>query len=174
MALGVLSYPQLRADDYERIQKFRKANDELYCTVAEPHFPFVFPVSGIDQKAFIAEIESKSRGMKAIDFEIKCATINKDAVLDYFHLLLVPDEGYSKMVRLHDKLYADKLFNDLRLDIDYIPHIGIANSQDPLKVKSWVDEWNKKDFIIKGKITTLTIVDYTDNILTDLQEIKLI
>jgi hypothetical protein len=126
------------------------------------------------REEFVDEILRKSEGIKKIDFEIKCATVNKDSVLDYYHLLLVPDKGYSRIVKLHDRLYSDKLFNHLRLDIDFIPHIGIANSKDPYEVKNWADTWNKNDFSINGSIESLTVVDYSNNILTDLEEVELI
>lgn len=173
MALGVGAYPKLKNVDYKIIQDFRREHDELYYSVAKPHFAFVFPIEEINQKLFINEIHEKSKGIKPIAFEIKCTTVNKDIFLDYYHLLLVPDQGYSKVVKLHDRLYSDKLFRFLRLDIDFIPHIGIANSQDKFEVKKWADNWNQKDFSIKGIVDSLTIVDFTNNILTDLEEIKL-
>ncbi len=173
MAYGICSYPVLSDADYNLIQDFRKEYDELYYSVVEPHFSFVFPVFDITKEQFLAEARNKSKAWPKIDFEIKCATVNKDAVLDYFHLLLVPDKGYSDIVKLHDHLYSDIFFENLRLDIDFIPHIGIANSTDKYKVKKWADNWNKTFFSIKGTITTLTVVDYTDNVLTDLEKIHL-
>lgn len=173
MANGVCAYPRLKKSDYKIIQDFRKENDELYYLIAEPHIAFVFPIDKIEKDQFISEIFDKSKGVKQIDFEIKCVTVNKDAFLDYYHLLLVPDKGYSKIVKLHDKLYSDILFNHLRLDIDFIPHMGIANSKDKYKVKNWADNWNYKEFTINGLIDSLTVVDYTNNILTDLDKIKL-
>lgn len=134
MALAVCAYPELKNEDCAAIQNFRKEHDGYY-SIVEPHFSFVFPVEGIEQSEFIEEIEQKSDGVEKIDFEIQCATVNKDAVLDIYHLLLVPDKGYSNIVKLHDKLYSDKLFNHLRLDIDFIPHMGIANSLDKYEVK---------------------------------------
>ena len=173
MALGVCAYPKISLIDYEIIQDFRIKNDELYYLLAEPHFSFVFPIENFEKDRFINEIIDKSNGVMPIDFEIKCVTVNKDAVLDYYHLLLVPDKGYSRIVKLHDKLYSDILFEYLRLDIDFIPHVGIANSQDKYKVKKWADSWNKKEFTIKGTADCLTIVDYANNVLTDLEKVKL-
>jgi hypothetical protein len=173
MAFAVCSYPKLNARDYKLIQDFRKENDELYYQVAEPHFGFVFPISQIQREHFIREVHEKSNGIKKIEFEIRCATINKDAFIDYFHLLLVPDKGYSDIIKVHDKFYSDVFFEFLRLDIDFIPHMGIANSKDKYKVKNMVDKWNKNDFSIKGIIDSLTIIDYTENVLTNLEEIKL-
>ena len=175
MAFGVCSYPILEDRDLNFIQDFRKENDELYYSVAKPHFAFVFPIEDDEFKKdhFVDEICDKTRGVEQIDFEIGCATINKDFFLDYYHLLLVPDKGFSKIVKLHDKLYSNLLFSFLRLDIDFIPHIGVANSRDKFEVKKWVDQWNQNEFSIKGTIDALTVVDYSNNVLTDLEKIEL-
>jgi len=173
MALGVCAYPKLKTKEYRLIQDFRKENDQLYYSLAEPHFSFVFLIEDIDKDQFMNEIYDKSNKVESIDFEIKCTVVNKDASLDYYHLLLVPDRGFSEIVKLHDRLYSELLFKHLRLDIDFIPHMGIANSKDKFKVKKWADDWNRNNFSIDGTIDSLTIVDYTNNVLTDLETIQL-
>lgn len=174
MAYAVLSYPQLKNADYTFIQEFRKKFDALYYTVIEPHFSFVFPINEIEENTFVAEIRNKSAGVASFDFEIKCAVVNKDAVSELYHLLLVPEKGYSRVVKLHDKLYSGLLFRHLRLDIDFIPHVAIANSKDKYEVKSWADDWNRQDFSIKGRVDSITIIEYSNHIITDIEKIDLI
>ena len=171
MAYGVLAYPQLKNTDYTFIQEFRKKYDALYYTVIEPHFSFVFPIDEIEEDAFIAEIRDKSAGVASFNFEIKCAVVNKDAVSEIYHLLLVPEKGYSRVVKLHDKLYSGLLFPHLRLDIDFIPHVAIANSKDKYEVKSWADNWNREEFSIKGRVNSITIIEYSNSNLTDIEKI---
>jgi len=175
MALGVCAYPKLKDKDFKTIQDFRKENDELYYSIAKPHIAFVFPIDNkeISQEQFVKEIYHHTKNVESIEFEMKCTTVNKDAFLPYYHLLLVPDKGYHKIVKLHDKLYSNLLFPYLRLDIDFIPHLGIANAKDKFEVKKWADQWNKKEFSINGMIHSLTIVDYSMNILTDIEQINL-
>lgn len=171
MAYGVLAYPQLKNTDYTFIQEFRKKYDALYYSVIEPHFSFVFPVDEIGKDAFVTEIRDKSAGVASFNFEIKCAVVNKDAVSEIYHLLLVPEKGYSRVVKLHDKLYSGLLFPHLRLDIDFIPHVAIANSKDKYEVKSWADNWNREEFSIKGRVNSITIIEYSNSILTDIEKI---
>ncbi|MBT8287538.1 MAG: 2'-5' RNA ligase family protein [Bacteroidia bacterium] len=173
MAFGVLAYPKISHQDYEFIQDFRKQNDELYYEVVDPHFAFVFPTDTLNETDFVQEIVEKTKGFEPINFEIRCTSINKDSFIDYFHLLLIPDQGHSDIIKLHDKLYSGQLFNDLRLDIDFIPHMGIANSKDKFEVKNWVDQWNANDFIIKGRIDTLTVIEYDGQNLKDIISIDL-
>jgi hypothetical protein len=173
MSFGVLAYPKISRVDLTFIQDFRKENDELYFDLVLPHFAFVFPMDSVEKTQFLKETTAKATGFKAIQFEIKCTTVNKDSFLDYYHLLLVPDQGYSDVLKLHDCLYSDLFFDELRLDIDFIPHIGIANSKDPYRVKKWADDWNRKDFSISGVINKLTVIEYDGKTLNDIKDIEL-
>ncbi|MGC8771725.1 MAG: 2'-5' RNA ligase family protein [Brevinematia bacterium] len=174
MAYLVLAYPELSKKDYELIQDFRRENDELYYKVVEPHFTIVFPVFDITEKDFITEVREKIKGVKSFSFSLRCATINKDAFSNYYHVFLVPDEGYSNIVKIHDRLYSGLLKDNHRLDVDFIPHIGIANSVDKYKCKRLVDYWNSKEFEINGTISKITIIKYENNIVTNIEDIRLI
>jgi hypothetical protein len=163
MAFLVLAYPVLALVDFERIQNFRRDNDELFVKVVEPHFTIVFPVSNLSQEELVREVKDKTKNVTKFRFVIRCSTINKDSFREYYHAFLVPDEGYSKIVKLHDKLYSEKLKNELRLDIDFIPHIGIGNSKDKHLCKKMVDQWNDEDFSLSGEISHLTVVKLQQN-----------
>lgn len=173
MAYLVIAYPKLTSEYFDQIQNFREYNDELYFKMVQLHFTIVFPVLDISQEEFISEVKSKSAGLTIINFVIRCAIINKDSLSDYFHAFLVPDEGFSRIVKLHDKLYSEKLNGNLRLDIAFIPHINIGNSKDKNLCKKMVDKWNEKEFLISGAISKLTIAKYEKEILTNIAEIEL-
>ena len=173
MALGVLSYPSISKEDYGLIQEFRKTNDELYFEMVEPHFAFVFPTDSFEENEFVEEIIDKAKRAQSFNFELKCACVNKDSFIEYFHLLLVPDQGHSNIVKLHDRLYSDLLIDELRLDIDFIPHMGIANSKQGHKVKEWADIWNSRDFSIKGRVETLTVIRFDGKNLENIANIHL-
>ncbi|WP_348824418.1 2'-5' RNA ligase family protein [Flavobacterium aestuarii] len=173
MAYLVVAYPELTINDFDKIQKYRELNDKLFFNVVKPHFTIVFPVFDITESEFIDEIKLQANSIEKITFNIKCSTINKDAFSDYYHSFLVPDEGFSRIIRLHDKLYSDKLKDNLRLDIDFVPHIGIGNSLDKHLCKAMVDEWNKNDFSIAGTISELTIVKYENGIVENIEKIRL-
>ena len=173
MAFLVLAYPHIQDADFDLIQKFRKDNDELFYSVVVPHFTIVFSTFDKTKEEFIKTILDTTAALEKIDFTIRCATINKDAFSEYYHSFLVPDEGYSKIIKLHDKLYSEQLKDNLRLDIDFVPHIGVGNSKDKFVCKKMVDSWNKKDFLISGTISNLTIVEFENNKVIKLQDIGL-
>lgn len=173
MAFLVVAYPELSETDYDQIQVFRQQHDELYYDVVNPHFTIVFPVFGWDEEAFVAESAKQAVGIRPFAFTLRSAVLNKDAFNDYFHTFLVPDEGYGRIIRLHDQMYADKLFPERALEIDFIPHIGIGNSRDPLACLAMMREWNKEDFAISGQVTALDIISYEDDATMTLQQIQL-
>jgi 2'-5' RNA ligase superfamily len=173
MSLLLLAYPTLSPGDFERIQKFRNHNDGLYYQVVEPHFTLMFPLSGWEIEAYKEEVEKQMRGFKPFDFCLRCATLNKNAFNEYFHVFLVPDEGYSHILKLHYQLCADRFFPHRALEVDYIPHIGIGNSKDPLKCLEMVESWNRVEFAIPGRISTLDIVNYENDTVHTIQRLPL-
>lgn len=172
MKLLVIAYPKLSEEDLLQIENCRKHNDKMF-SVVKPHFTFVFPVDGISIADFSSEIKIQLDQAKPISFCFRCATINKDDFSENYHAFLVPDEGFSQIVKLHDKLYSGKLFIHQRLDIDFIPHITIGNSSDKMICKKMVDEWNAKEFTISGTISSVDIVEFENNKVKTIEKIKL-
>lgn len=173
MALLVLAYPQIEKKDYNWIQTYRAKHDERYFNVAEPHFTMVFPVFNIAETDFISHVQKAAKKIKEFFFVLRCAQIVKDSFSDYTDVFLIPEEGYRIFVKLHDTLYTDILEEELRLDIPFIPHLGIANSIDAKKCKILADEINNKNIEIVGAISKLDIVSYENNKVTTLKEIFL-
>jgi len=169
----VVSYPEFSDNALDSIQNYRKEHDEWLYPSIDPHFSFVFPVSEVSETDFISEIVRLTQDIKKIDFVLRSAVVNKDSFNEYYHALLVPDDGFSRIVKLHDKLYSGLLKDELRLDIDYIPHIGVGNSTDKFDCKRMVDEWNAEEFAISGTISSLSIVSLEDLMINTLHTIPL-
>ena len=170
----VLAYPDLSETDFALIQECRREKDSLYFDVVRPHFSFIFAVHDIAEDLFITEVTEKAKDCSQIKFVIRCATISKDGLEDSFHVFLIPDKGHSDIIKLHDRLYSGLLKDNLRLDIDYIPHMAIGNSTDRFQARQWADEWNQKDLTIRGTISKLSIVKYKNNVVTLIKEIELL
>jgi hypothetical protein len=172
MKLYVVAYPEISAADRERIDNYRKSYDRIYGLV-DIHFTFVFMVDDMAANDLAAEIRKQAAGFSSFSFSIRCATVNKDSFTDNYFTFLVPDEGFSNIIKLHDKLYNDKLFRHRRLDIDYIPHIEIANSPDKMLIKRIADEWNAIDFEITGTISSIEVINFENRVLTTIEKIEL-
>jgi hypothetical protein len=172
MNLCTLAYPVLKPADYERIQGFRKQNDR-YFPVVEPHFTLIFPTPEWELEPYRAEIIKQISGIQPFDFCLRCAVLNKDAFQDLYHTFLVPDEGFSQFVKLHYTLCADRFFDPQSLEVDFIPHVGVGNTKDPLKCYEMVVNWNCEDFAISGHISALDIGNYENDTVETIERIFL-
>lgn len=157
-SLLVVSYPTISDDNFSWIQDIRRQHDELNFRAIAPHFTFVFPIIDIDLEKLISHVKQFTQNTQPFEFVIRCAVLCNDTFSRYTHVFLVPDEGYSNIVKLHDLLYTGVIANELRLDIPFIPHIGIANSLDVYGCKHLVDRINGRQFEIRGKVDRLDVI----------------
>ena len=169
----MLSYPSISRDDFDWVQAVRAKHDELYYEIVGPHFTIVFPVEGMSREKFCEHVRGQACGVRRIPFVLRCAIIVKDHFSEYTHVFLVPDEGYSDIVKLHDRLYTGPLTSELRLDIPFTPHIGVANAVDARKCKELADELNNEGFCIDGLISDLDTANYEDDRLETFERIEL-
>ena len=170
--LAVVNYPHLGEHDQKFIDFYRKAND-VYYDLIPAHFSFVFPVFDMEKKEFMAEVRKQATGFPTIEYKLRCAIRNNDRTSDYWHVLLVPDQGFSEIVKLHSKLYSGLFKPYERLDLDFIPHMGIANSKDPKECKRMVDEVNAMEIDIRGTIEQLDIVEHVDGVISSVDAVRL-
>ncbi len=173
MSLLVIAYPEIEKKDYAWIQSVREKHDERFYKVVEPHFTFVFPVFNIKEKDFIEHASSIAKKFNEFYFVLRCAQIVKDSFSEYTDVFLIPEEGYRIFVKLHDALYTKILKDELRLDIHYVPHLGIANNFDANRCKQIADEINKANIEIVGAVKKLEIISYENESIKHLKSILL-
>lgn len=92
---------------------------------------------------------------------------------EYSYVFLVPDEGFSQIIQLHDKIYTKELSSSLCLDIPFVPHITVASSKNVAVCKELVNVLNNTKFEITGKIQTLDVVFEDGDRITTLNQIRL-
>lgn len=174
MAKVVVAFPKLSPGDFDFIQSIRKESDELYFNVVDPHFTIIFPVfTEIDETTLINHVVEKSKRFSAFDFVLNKAILNDDAFSNYWHVFLVPDQGNEEIVKLHDEIYTGILEPELRKDIPFVPHIGIANSLNKSGMQKLADKINQDGIKISGKIDSLDICGYIDDTITSIRRISL-
>lgn len=173
MSLIVISYPKINRQDFEWIQSIRKKYDELYFNVIKPHFTFIFPVESADDKKIISHLKKMITRQHEIEFNLSKTIINKDVFNNYWHIFLVPAKGEKEIMKLHDKLYTGILAPELRKDIPFIPHLGIANGKNKNKCLALEKRLSKNTISINGKINEINICRYENNKITTITKIRL-
>jgi len=224
----VVAYPIFSSTtDYEWIQHYRSRHDTHH-TLIQPHFTIIFPIPAhdISQSEFIQQVKQQLDTYKTmqqyhhkhhqhqhkqhssssvIDVHINVATLNFDSISKtHYHEFLVPDQGYSQLVKLHDTLYnLPLLITHRRYDLPYIPHITIGQCSiqahdNVLNAKKRIDRLNfgkhhssdedhdrddachgndsRTGLCITGTINTLDIVQYntTNGHVTTLETLSLL
>ncbi len=173
MALLAISYPQLKKSDYDWIQNIRSEHDRDNYKAIEPHFTFVFPSRRFEKSRLINHIKDTVRGLPEIKFTFRCATVHHTPVHKSYYTFLVPDEGFSGMVRLHDAIYTGFMTDFLNLDAPYIPHITIGISDASFVCKKLADKINAENIEIVGRIGNIEIIDLDDGVITPIEKISL-
>jgi 2'-5' RNA ligase len=154
----IISYPKLTVADNRWIEAIRDRFQALLGVDLAPHFTFVFPMENIDYPALSEHVRAIVSNFGVIRFVLRCVVSYKDPISQYTYVFLIPDEGFSQIVRLHDRLYSGILHPHLRLDIPYTPHITIGYSADIHYCKAVADLVNTQTFEIRGAIETLEIL----------------
>lgn len=160
MALAVVSYPAIGKDDFDWIQSIRREHDHLFFGVVAPHLTIVFPTDGIAQSALIEHVADRVSVCQSFEIVFRCAILGDPDFMGHAHAFLTPDEGFSDVVRLHDRLYTGPLASELRMDLPFIPHVGIASTPSLEECKTIVNELNEERFEIRGQVDALDVIGY--------------
>ncbi len=174
MLLAAIGYPELNHPDFEWIQTIRVQYDVDNYNLIKPHFTFFFPCSDIDQNDLLNHVKKCAGGTESIPFKIGATKVNPDISGERWYLFLVPDEGYEKIVKIHDTLYTGILADRLRQDIPYVPHItiGVFNSEQECDKVS--DKLDKEKLSIAGRILSIDVISLEKNKVETIAKFELI
>ncbi len=172
MTLYSLCYPMLSEADDEFIRSYRREHDLPYRDIVRHHFTIVFSIRDLDKAAYIHHVRSTATSQSPISFVCRYAMLGDDASDDNYYVFLVPDEGYSEISLLHDRLYTGPFAPFHRLDIPYIPHMGIATIPSASRIKHLCDDLNAAGVRISGTLNHITVCEYDGNRITDLERIN--
>jgi hypothetical protein len=173
MSVLLLSYPTVSEQDDRWVREIHLMHDQAYRDIVEPHFTLIFPVDGFPIQEAHTHVRENIAGQLAIQFVCRCATVVPDAFSDDWFVFLVPDEGYSEIVKLHDRLYVGPLSHHLRLDLPFIPHIGVKTSKDRFACKQLADDLNSRGFALPGSLNTLTLCSFDGHRISNIEAFPL-
>lgn len=170
--LAVVGFPVWDADPLW-IDDFRREHADLRYAPIPPHVTVVFPLEGIDAADLIAHVEQIAAALPPIHMAIRCCIPYHDPLSGQAQLFLVPDEGFSGIVRLHDALYTGRLADHLRLDVPFIPHITVGALDDLSACKRLADAINRQPFLLSAKIGQLSVLSIAGNHIQTTAQVQL-
>ena len=173
MSYVVIAYPDISQKDLDWVQETRQKNDPIMFRVVKPHVTFIFPTSKLNESILIKHVNTKIVGVKPFSVKFDKTKVVEDDSKTYFHAFLAPSIGFNEIIKLHDNLYTDVLKSELRLDIPFIPHLGIGTNKDKRSMTNLTKQIDYKKLSISGEIKTLTIAKYENNKVQDVAEVTL-
>lgn len=174
MSYVVLGYPKISQGDFDWIQSIQQKYDLMQFTVVKPHVTYVFPTHRLDEDALIKHVESKVIDTSAFKIKLDSTKVVENDSKNYFHAFLMPSVGFEEITKLHDVLYTDSLKSELRLDIPFIPHLGIGNNPSEEIMNELVNTINEDGVSIVGEIDTLTVSRYDGSKVIDIKQVPLV
>jgi len=157
MSLCVVAFPAMSEADSQWIQAIRARYDPQYDEIA-PHVTLLFPTEAFELDELAAHVEDVARDVEAFDLKIRCALPYQGPLSSRFYLFLVPDEGFSNLVRLHDQLCQCAYPDRTRIDVPFIPHVTVGVFDDGTECKRTADRLNLQRFEISSRVSALSIV----------------
>ncbi len=170
--LFVVALPELDDGTARRLEAIRAANDPLHDRIGG-HFTFVFGVHGRAPDDIEAEVRQRVASMPSFAFEARFTAVRHDAVARRFYASLVPELGVTAMLSLHASLNAGWLRKYLRRDIDFVPHLSLARSEDLGSLDQLAADLNRDGFAVAGRIASLDVVDVRPTAITSVAHIEL-
>lgn len=160
MSYLVIAYPVLSFADTQWLQQIREQHDAELAQVVAPHFTLVFPLAAMEPQQVIQHVKAQVQSWQQIPFVLRCALPYKDALSEATSVFLVPEEGLSALINLHDALYRGVLASALRLDIPFLPHITVGMTRNPWEAKALADQVNREPLAIQGMLEALDVISF--------------
>jgi len=157
MSLLVLARPKLPVAARRRIDALRQRHDPQHSLVP-PHLTFVFPTRAAGAARLEEEVRAAAAAFAPVPFRLTAAMPLPGLSVDAWFVALVAEQGFGRLLRLHDRLYAGALAADARLDLPYVPHVTVARLPGPAAARALADTINAEPFVLAGRVERLELV----------------
>ncbi len=170
--LYTLAFPTLSREDRHWINQRREQHDPVFLKV-RPHFTLLFGGTDIPRHIYSRHVAKIAERESSFKFQARRVSVGVDYFGSGGYAFLVPDEGHSNLLSLHDKLYSGPLLSHRRLDLPYVPHITLGKYDSLEKTQQLCSQLNEQRISISGIVDTLTIVAEENGAVRELEQFVL-
>ena len=172
MRIAIAALPRFAQDDLDWIDHIRSRYDPQRNVIA-PHFTLVFPFETDAAEVVLEHATSVASQTKPSSFVLRSAFAVKDAVTASSHVFLIPDEGFSAVVALHESLNSGNVAPIARPDIPFIPHVTVGAFENPEQADAVANELNAGGVAITGTIFVLDVLELDGKTVKQILRIEL-
>lgn len=159
MSLAVVGRPRLKAADSAWITALRDRHGQtLAAPEVGPHVTLVFPTAATDATTATGHLAMVAGETPPLALAFRCALPVPDPSSGDTFIYLVPDEGFSALVRLHDRLYSGPFAEALHLDQPFIPHITLGRIAEIKLARALADDLNGQEPEILARLETIDLL----------------
>lgn len=157
----VAFFPEL--DENHWIHGFRAQHDPKANLVA-PHMTLVFPQNLLPPTELENHAEQVVATLPKFKVHLRSALVIPEDTksTQANHIFLVPDEGFTDIVHLHDLLYSTKLKTTLRSDLPFVPHLTIGSDLPLEDAEELVEGLLGKGIDLEFSVGRLHVVEILD------------
>jgi 2'-5' RNA ligase len=158
MSLAIVTFPVIPATELSWIEDLRRAHLSAPDGDVAPHVTLVFPAdfeTGEDLMMHMFGVTGSTQPFEAI-FRIAVPVI--DPINGGWTVQLLPDQGLSKLMRMHNFLYTGPIAEHLNLDVPYVPHLTVARATTAQQAKALSDELNADIIEVEAHFKTVDVL----------------
>jgi len=152
-ALEVVAKPEFGKTELDWLTQLREKRAH---SSGAPAFTLVFPGAESAEEV-VRHVEGVCAATSRIRLCLRSAMIVPEAKMGWFHIFLVPDEGFGAVIRLHDRLHTGPLACCWRPEVPYIPHVTVASTRDIDSARQVMAALNAKDLALTGRIDEIEV-----------------
>jgi hypothetical protein len=153
-AIEIVARPVFSKAETEWLARLRERQAHI---AGPPEFTLVFPGAECSTREVVQHVQAVCEATPRIRFCLRSAMIVPETRMDWFHVFLVPDEGFGAVVRLHDRLHVGPLAACLRPETPYIPHLTVASLREFDLARRLKASLNANDLAIAGHIDEIEV-----------------
>lgn len=157
MSLCVVAFPMLPQADRDWLSSIRAQYDPEYRLI-QPHVTLLFPTDSVELASLENHVGAVAKNTEPFQIVFRCVLPFRGPFGSKTHLFLVPDEGLSRIAKIHERLYARVFGVQNERSPSFVPHLTIGAFDDGVDCTRVAGQINTGKFEISCIIRKLSIV----------------
>ncbi len=156
--VAVVCLPKLTPTDRGWVDSVRSRHLAREQLSVEPHVTLVFPCDEVDRPEIRSHLAVVAAESGPFDVALRAAVLLPDPFTGEFVVALVPDEGNSRLLRLHDRLYTGPFTQHQPVGVPFVPHLTLARMTASAAARALADDVNGGEPDLRTRVTDLVLM----------------